>query len=159
MVQLNMTKRDWIKPPNTIIRKGKVGSPQKLSYWVDKKGKSQLYTKEQLATLNILTNLNLLLIRALIILDTLRNMDENATIKTLIKQDYAKYEADKSSVFNQLVTLMSATPDVTFGEFLNFISANTDPKAITKIGQKTLKETVHGKSKTVDAFYSSDRFK
>lgn len=157
--QTNMSNRDWIKPPNTIARKSHVGNAQKLSYWVDKKGKYKLYTKEQLATLNILTNLNLLLIRALIILDTLKNMDENAKIRTLIHQDHTKYEADKSSVFNHLVTLMAAIPNVTFGEFLSFISDSTDPKALTKMGKKTLSETVYGKSKVVDAFYGSDRFK
>jgi len=159
VVQLDMSNKNWIKPPNTIARKDQRGKAQKLSYWIDEKGKYQLYSKNQLATLNILTNLNLLLIRALILLDTLKDMDENTKIKTLIRQDYAKYEADKSSVFNHLVELMAAVPNITFGEFLNFISSSTKPQVLNKMGQKTLKEVLDGKSKAVDVFYNSDRFK
>jgi hypothetical protein len=158
-VRLKMIDKNWIKPPNTIVRKGPDNVPHKLSYWIDKKRKFQLYTKEQLATLNILTNLNLTLIRALILMDTLKKMDVNAKIKTLVSQDYQKFEAKESSIFNHFVSLMAAVPNVTFGEFLGFLSGNTDPQDLIKIGQKTLKEATDGKSKTVSVFYTSDKLK
>ena len=154
-----MPGKNWIKPPNTLVRKGPDGTPHKLSYWVDKNGKYQLYTKEQLATLNILTNLNLTLIRSLILLDTLKKMDANAKIKTLVQKEYPKFEAAKSSIFNHFIALMAAVPNITFGEFLGFLTGGSDPQTLVKMGQKTLQETVKGKSSTVDVFYTSDHLK
>lgn len=153
------TDRTWIQPPNTIVRQGKGDAPQKLSYWTDTNGKAKLYTKEQLAVCNILMNLNLLLVKALLLLDTLKTMDEDAKVGTLVHQDYAKFEATKSSVFNHFITLMASVPEVTFGEFLNFLSTNTSPGALTKMGQKTLKEVIQGKSTNVTHFYTSDKLK
>lgn len=154
-----MRDKNWVKPPNTIVRKGPDGVPHKLSYWVDKNGKYHLYTKEQLATVNILTNLNLILIRSLILLETLKKMDANAKVKTLIRQDYSKFEATKDSIFNNFVALMAAVPNITFGEFLGFLSGSSDPQAFIKMGQKTLKEAVRGKGTAVNVFYTSDRLK
>lgn len=149
--QSNMD-RNWITPPKVIVRKGQKNDPQKLSYWIDEKGKRHLYTKEELAICNVLTNLNLVLIRALILLDTLEKIDRNAKVKKLISQDYTKYNATKSSIFNRFITLMATAPDITFGEFLGFISGNSDPQTIVKMGQKTLKKS------GVDIFYTSDLF-
>jgi len=155
----NDPDKNWINPPKIIIRKDKANSPKKLSYWLDKKGKAHLYTKEQLATCNILTNLNLTLIRALVLMDMIKEMDENAKIKTLMRQDNPKFAAKESSIFNHFISLMSAVPEITFGEFLGFLSANSDPQALIKMGQKTLKEAEQGKSKTVSVFYTSDKLK
>lgn len=138
--------RGWIAPPKIIIRKGKKGGPQKLSYWIDKQGKNHLYTKKELEICNILTNLNLILIRSLILLDMLKTIDKNAKVKKLVGQDHAKYKATKSSVFNRFVSLMAAAPDITFGEFLSFISDSRDEEAISKIGKKP----------KFDVFYTSD---
>lgn len=151
--------RNWVKPPNTMVHKGRSNSPQKLSYWTDGKNKAILYTKEQLATCNILMNLNLLLVRAIVLLDILKTLDEDAKVGTLIHQDYAKYEATESSVFNHFISLMAAVPDITFGEFLGFISTNTDPKELIIMGQKTLQEVIAGTSTHVTNFYTSDRVK
>jgi len=157
--QPSMPDKNWITPPKTIARKSSDNVPHKLSYWVDKKGKFHLYTKEQLATCNILTNINLILIKALILMDTLKTVDENAKVKTLVRQDYSKFEATESSIFNQFVTLMAAIPDVTFGEFLGFLSTNSDPLALNKMGQKTFKEAIRQKSTAVTVFYTSDQLK
>lgn len=151
-----MSNKNWINPPKTIVRKSSDNVPHKLSYWVDNEGKFHLYTKEQLATCNILTNLNLIVIRSLVLMDTLKTMDENSKVRTLIRQDYSKFEATESSVFNHFISLMAAVPDITFGEFLGFLSGNSDPGALIKMGKKTLKEVSGGKSKTVDIFYTSD---
>ncbi len=163
VVQLNMidsnNDRNWIAPPKVIIRKGKQGEPEKLSYWVDKKGKNHLYTEEELITCNILINLNLILIRSLIILDTLKSMDRNAQVKKLVNQDYSKYKASKSSVFNRFINLMAAVPNITFGEFLGFISDSKDPQALIKIGQDTLKKSSRKKDIPFDIFYNSDLIK
>lgn len=155
----NKSDRNWLMPPQTIVKQGDKDSPHKLSYWTDTKGKVNLYTKKQLATCNILMNLNLLLVRAIVLLDTLKTMDENAKIGSLIKQDYAKFDAKESTAFNHFITLMSATPDVTFGEFLRFLSTNTNPKELKKLGQKTINEVIKGKSSDVSIFYTSDRLK
>lgn len=163
MAQLNMTDsindRNWIAPPKVIIRKGKQGEPEKLSYWVDSMGKNHLYTEEELTACNILINLNLILIRSLIILDTLKSMDKNAQVKKLVKQDYSKYKAKKSSVFNRFINLMAAVPDITFGEFLGFISDSKDPQALIKIGQDILKKSSRKKNTPFDIFYTSDLLK
>lgn len=156
--QSNMD-RNWVTPPKIIVRKGQGKGPQKLSYWVDKKGKNHLYTKEELATCNILTNLNIILIRALILLDTLKNMDKNAKVKKLVNQDYAKYKATESSIFSRFIALMAAAPSITFGEFLGFISGNSNPGTLIKIGQKTIKKASQGKNTAVDVFYTSDLLK
>ena len=151
--------RNWIKPPNTMIQQGRGNSPQKLSYWTDENNKPKLYTKEQLATCNILMNLNLLLVRAIVLLDILKTLDEDAKVGTLIHQDYAKYDAPESSVFNHFIGLMAAVPDITFGEFLSFVSTNSDPQELTTMGQKTLREVIAGTSAHVTNFYTSDRIK
>ena len=147
---------NWVKPPNIIAKKGPDNVPHKLSYWIDKNGKYQLYTKEQLATCNILTNLNLIIVKSLVLMDTLKKMDENAKIRTLIKQDYSKFDAKESSIFNHFITLMAAVPDITFGEFLEFLSGDTDSQVLNKMGKKTLKEAMQGKGETVTTFYTSD---
>ena len=149
--------RNWVKPPNTMIHRGEGDSPQKLSYWTDENGKPVLYTKEQLATCNILMNLDQLLIRALLLFDTLKTLDEDTKIGTFLHQDYAKFEATESSVFDHFVNLMSAAPNITFGEFLGFLSANTNPEEFAKMGQENLKKVIGGTSTTITNFYTSDR--
>lgn len=144
-----MKDKNWINPPHIIIKKGQKNAPKKLSYWIDSSGKYQLYTKKQLTTLNILTNLNSILVRALVTLDKINEVDENIKIKTLMQQESAKFEAGDSSIFKQFITLMASAPDITFGEFLGFLSANSDPKAIAKMGKKP----------TFTVFYTSDRLK
>lgn len=153
------SNRKWIQPPNTIIKKGKAGSPQKLSYWIDDNNKPKLYTKKQLATCNLLMNLNFLLTRSLVLMDIIKTMDENTTIGALNHQDYAKFEASDDSVFSRFVSLISAVPDITFGEFLNFISVNNDPHQIIIMGQKNLKKVNQKKDNSTTIFYTSDRFK
>lgn len=148
--------RSWITPPKVILRKNKQEGPQKLSYWIDQKGKRRLYTKEELATCNILTNLNIVLIRALILLDTLEGMNENAKVRKLVRADYSKFKATKLSIFKRFVELMAAVPDITFGEFLGFISDSRDPLAVTKIGKTTLKKAGKNKKSPFDVFYTSD---
>jgi hypothetical protein len=154
-----MADKSWITPPKIIIRKNRGKGPQKLCYWVDKNGKNHLYTREELAICNILTNLNIILIRALIIVDTLKNMDRNAKIKKLVNQDYSRYKVTQSSIFNRFIALMAAAPDITFGEFLSFISGNSDPDTLIKIGQNTFAKASRGKNKTLDVFYTSDLLK
>lgn len=151
--------RNWIKPPNTIVRQGKKNSPQKLSYWTDSDNRVKLYTPEQLATCNILMNLNLLLVRAIVLLDILKTLDDNAKISDLIHQDFAKFEASDASVFNQFINLMAAVPDVTFGEFLGFISTNNDPKLFATMEKNIIKQVIKGKNVQVTNFYTSDRFR
>ena len=151
--------RNWIKPPNTIVHQGSINSPQKLSYWTDTNGRAKLYTKEQLATCNILMNLNQLLVRSLLLFDTLKTLDEDTKIGTLLHQDYAKFEATESSAFDHFVNLMSAAPDITFGEFLGYLSTNSDPREFIKMGQKNLKEVIRGKSTRITNFYTSDQVK
>lgn len=152
-------KSNWIKPPNTMVHQGSGNSPQKLSYWTDENNRPKLYTQEQLATCNILMNLNFLLTRALVLMDIIKTLDEETKIGTLIHQDYAKFEASDTSVFNQFVSLMAAVPDVTFGEFLGFISTNNDPKLFATMKKKIIKQVIKGKSSQVTSFYTSDRFK
>jgi len=151
--------RNWIKPPNTISNKSDGDGPQKLSYWIDQKKEVQLYTKDQLVTCNVLNNLNFLLVRALVLMDTLQTMDKDIPVGTLIKQGYAKYETSESSVFNHFIQLMAAVPDITFGEFLGFISPNTDTKEFLKMGKERLKKVAQGEETDINIFYTSDKVK
>lgn len=151
--------RSWIKPPNTISNQGSGDSPQKLSYWTDQNGEVKLYTREQLATCNILTNMDFLLVKALVLIDTLQTIDKNATVGSLIEQDYVKISNTKSSAFNHFIELMAAVPDITFGEFLGYISPNSNPQEFLKLGQKKLKAVMDGQSEDVSIFYGSDRVK
>lgn len=151
--------RNWIKPPNTIVHQDKNNNPEKLSYWTDEDGNPKPYTKEQLAVCNILTNLNFVLVRALILLDTLNKLDEDTKVKTLLHQDFAKFTATEASVFNHFINLMAAVPDITFGEFLGFLSTNSNPKLMRKMGKKTLKSVMEGKNVDITNFYTSDLIK
>jgi len=151
--------RNWIRPPNTMIKKGSKNSPQRLSYWTDTDGKVKLFTQGELATCNILNNLNFILTRALLLMDILKTLDEDTKIGNLTRQDYAHFEASSTSVFNRFISLMAAVPDVSFGEFLNFISTGNDPEKLKTIGQKILKEVVNNKNDHITKFYTSDRFR
>jgi len=154
--------RNWIRPPNTILKKGSNNSPQKLSYWTDIDNKPKLYTKKQLATCNILMNLNFLLVKSLVLMDILKTLDKDTKVGDLVSQDFVKFEASKDSIFNSFISLMAAVPDVTFSEFLNYISTNNtnnNPQEIITLGQKTLNDFIDGKSDNITNFYISDRFK
>lgn len=148
----------WVKPPNSI---SKQGDPQteKISYWVDVNGEAQLYTPEQLATCNILMNLNVLLNKSLTLAEKIQKMDKDVTVATLAQQDYAHFKTLNTSVYGYFIELMAATPDITFGEFLNFISQGSDEKAFAKLGQKKLKKVMANKSPDVTNFFSSDKLK
>ena len=151
--------RNWIRPPNTMVHKGKGNSPQKLSYWTDDNNQVKLYSQKELATCNILTNLNVILVRALVLLDILKTLDEDTKVGNLINQDYASFKTTKTSIFNRFIDLMAAVPDITFGEFLGFISTTSDPQEYLTMGKKTIKQVIKAKSKQVTNFYTSDRFR
>jgi len=151
--------RNWIRPPNTIVKKNTKNSPQKLSYWTDTDNQVKLYTQQELATCNVLMNINQILVRALTLLDILKTLDDNAKISDLLHQDYVKFEASKSSVFNRFINLLAAVPDVTFGEFLSFMSTTNNPRQFTSMGKKIIKQVINGKSNQVTSFYTSDRFR
>lgn len=155
--------RSWILPPNTISKKTESSKeqqrpnyPTKISYWVDQNGEAQLYTPEQLAICNILMNLNVLLNKSLTLAENIKNMEESVTVGTLAKQDYAQFKDLETSVYGHFVELLAASPDITFGEFLNFISSGNDTKAFLKMGKQKLKKIVAKKSPDVTQFYSSD---
>jgi len=142
-----------------MVKKGPKKSPQRLSYWTDRDGKVKLFTQKELAACNILNNLNFILTRALVLMDILKTINKDTKIGDLIRQDYAHFEASDASAFNRFVSLMAAVPDISFGEFLNFISTGSDPQKLKTMGQKILKEVIDGKSDRVTKFYTSDRFR
>lgn len=151
--------RPWIKPPNIIVKKGPKNSPQKLSYWTDTDNKVKLYTQQELAICNILMNVNQLLTQALTLIDVLKSLDDDAKVGDLIHQDYDKFKFSQQSVFNRFINLISAVPDVTFGEFLNFISTTNNPEQFKNTSQKIINQVTKGKSNQVTTFYTSDRFR
>ena len=151
--------RSWIRPPNSITNQNDLSFPSKISYWVDEAGEVQLYTKEQLAKCNILMNINLLLSKSLKLFENLQKIDKDTPVGTLVQQDYAQFKTSEDSVYTHFIQLMATTPDITFGEFLNFISEGDDTKAFSKIGEKKLKKVIKDKSPEVISFFTSDKLK
>ena len=95
-------------------------------------------------------------------MDILKTLDKDTKVGDLVSQDFVKFEASKDSIFNSFISLMAAVPDVTFSEFLNYISTNNtnnNPQEIITLGQKTLNDFIDGKSDNITNFYISDRFK
>ncbi|HEX9817711.1 MAG TPA: hypothetical protein VGA89_02355 [Patescibacteria group bacterium] len=158
--------RSWVRPPNIItqktslkvVKKGKK-YPTKISYWVDKNGEAQLYTAEQLAVCNILTNINVLLNKSLTLAENLKTMDKDVTVGTLVQQDYAQFKALENTIYGYFIELMAAAEDITFGEFLNFISQGKEDNAFSKLGKSKLKKVMQKKSPDVTQFYSSDKLR
>ena len=161
--------RNWVKPPNTISKQTKQTTrktkskekqqkyPEKISYWIDKSGEAQLYTTEQLAICNVLMNLNVLLNKSLTLAEKIQTMEKDVPVAILAQQDYAQFKKFESSVYGHFVELMAAAPDVTFGEFLNFISQGDETKELTSLGKRKLKKIIENKSPDVTSFYSSDK--
>lgn len=144
--------RSWVRPPNSMTKKS-----TQISYWVDANGEARLYTPEQLAICNILMNLNVLLNKSLTLAEKIKTIDKNVTVATLAQQDYAHFKPMETSVYGYFVELMAAAPDITFAEFLNFISQGNDEKAFAKLGKTKLKKVIGKKSPDVTLFYGSDK--
>jgi hypothetical protein len=158
--------RSWVRPPNTMSKpldqkkkKRDKNYPSKISYWMDKNGEAQLYTPEQLAVCNILMNLNVILNKSLTLAENIQTMDKDVTVGILAQQEYAQFKTFETSVYGHFVELLAAAPDITFGEFLNFISQGNDTNAFLKMGKKKLKSVVKNKNTDVTTFYRSDKLK
>lgn len=161
---MNKKDRSWVRPPNTMskpsgLKKKKQDKnyPTKISYWIDEKGEAQLYTPDQLAVCNVLMNLNVLLNKSLTLAEKIQTMDKDVTVGILAQQEYAQFKAFESSVYGHFVELLAAAPDITFAEFLNFISQGNNPKAFIKLGKKKLRDVVKNKNSDVTTFYTSDK--
>ncbi len=161
---MKKTDRSWVRPPNSMTkqpsqkkRKKDKDFPSKISYWVDENGEAQLYTQEQLAICNILMNLNVLLNKSLTLAEKLQTMDKEVTVGVIVRQDYAQFKKSENSVYGYFVELMAAAPNITFGEFLNFISQGSDVKAFSKLGKEKLQAVIKKRSTDVTTFYTSDR--
>ena len=149
--------RNWIKPPNSMIKKGTKSSPSKISYWIDETGNARLYTKEQLAQCNILMNLNLVLSKAFVLIENIQTVDPDTAVGSLISQGLVQSKISELSPYANFVELIAAIPDITFSEFLGFISQENDPKAYSKLGREKLKEVMENVDPDVRNFFSSDK--
>jgi len=161
---MKKTDRSWIRPPNSISKQSSRAEKKKdknypsvISYWFDEKGEAQLYTAEQLAICNVLTNLKVVLNKSLTLAEQLKTMDKDITVGILSQQDYAQFKELNTTVFGYFIELMSAAPDITFGEFLNFITEGDDVKLFKKVGKKKLKQIIENKSPDVTTFYRAIR--
>jgi hypothetical protein len=156
--------RSWIRPPNSItkqttvkVKKNDKNFPSSISYWVDENGEARLYTKEQLAQCNILMSLNLTLSKAFVLIENIQKLDKDTTIGSLMSQDFAQFKEYEVSPYSNFIELISAVHDITFAEFLGFISQETSPESYSKLGKAKLAEAIKNIDPDNTNFFSSDK--
>ena len=133
--------RSWIKPPNSVVG-GQFGDTP-VHFWVDRQGRTRVYSDDQLAKLSELLRLSLDLSDLSTLMKTLRSMD-SADVKALLQQSYAKVGEDAYNLYAHLALPMSVAAEVTFGEFLHFIVEGNDATGLLDVGAKRRQEIIEG---------------
>lgn len=134
--------RNWIRPPNSISG-GAVGDTS-VHFWIDRNNHPQVYSDIQLAKLNGLLRLNIDISQLSTLMQALKTIDE-PIVHSLLQQDYARVGEGEENLVAHIVKLMAVAPEVTFGEFLNFIIEGGDATPIVNEGAQRLLDIVEGR--------------
>lgn len=119
--------RSWISPPNSISSGALVFPHGRLviKYWIDKKGNYQIYSEEKLKIVNALKEFQSVLSDWNTTISALKS-NEDVTAGSIMQQQYARRFADIDNVTALLFQMMLETPNITFGEFIQFLAPGQD---------------------------------
>lgn len=120
--------RNWLRPPN-IGYLSIDGENLKVHFWLNKKAEPRIYSDEQLAITNVLERVRIS-INALS--DLHRVAVENPTVSAQEVVSHVFPKGLEIAALVSLAKLMARAPDVTFGEFLQYLiqGANIDPLVV-----------------------------
>ena len=148
--------RRCIVPPNSQHTWNINGEPHIISWWVDRTGRPRLYSQEQLAVCNVLLEINLSLGKVCSLIETLPTVGNDVRVGDLIQQDWAKLNTSAPSVYGHFAQLMAMAPDITFSEFIGFVTSSHDPTALSEIGSERLRKVIEGMDSDVNSHFKSN---
>lgn len=136
--------RSWIKPPNSITIMTPENEHLHFSYWIDRFNRPRLFNPHQLAVINALMSINLKLHPLCLLPERLKEAKE-ATIETVIQQDWAKFQVEQSLIAD-LCMLFAMAGNVTFAEFLGFVVQGNDATPLIQSAAKRIDKIAKGES-------------
>lgn len=138
----NSSDRSWIKPPNSITKMTAEGERLHFSYWIDRFGRPKLFSPQQLAVINTMMYLNLMILQVANLPERLVEA-KNATVETILQQDWGKFKIEKS-VIADLFMLFAMAGNVTFAEFLGFVVQGNDATPLIQNGARRIDNLIEG---------------
>ena len=149
--------RSWIRPANVqmaqfVNEKGEI--VQKIvKYWIDKKGKPQIYTERQLAVIDLLRELYV----DLNALSTLqKSVNDNPDGRGADFVQFGMKHNFKGSAIAHLLRVMATVPEVTFAELMNYLVSDHDATEIIKVMGKEFSKVVDGSITVKDFLNKTD---
>ena len=120
--------RGWIRSPNQTIWVSH-GEQVAAQWWVDKSGRGQIYTEEQLEVIGALFRMQVDLSQYSTLIETLETL-QGDEVRTLLQQSYAKVDRGEYPPVAHIYRLMARVPNVTFGEFLGYVIKGGDASSL-----------------------------
>lgn len=147
--------RNWVRIPNEIWRFGEGAERLHFAYWVDRHGRPRAFNSHQLSVLNVLMTMNLRVLELGGLPEKLAGA-KHTDVATVLQQDWAKFPVE-TSVTVDLLKLLAMAPDVTFAEFLSFMTSGSDPTTLIQEGSARLARMIQGGTDpVVRPYFKSD---
>ena len=108
--------RNWVVWPNSIIGTDQDGSQFQMHYWIDRKGRPRIYSKEQLAVAYEMMELFKLVHGVQDFLDGAAQLSDGSQI-TWVKAEAEKLNAGDYKFIGRFYEIASVLHDITFGEY------------------------------------------
>ena len=147
--------RNWIRIPSEIWRFGEGAERLHFAYWVDRDGRPRAFNSHQLSVLNVLMTLNMRILELGALPERLVGA-KHADVATVLHQDWAKFSIE-TSVTVDLLKLLAMAGDITFAEFLSFMTSGSDPTHLVREGSARLARMIQGGTDpVVRPYFKSD---
>jgi hypothetical protein len=153
----NDSDRNWIRIPNQIHRFGEGAERLQLAYWIDRYGRPRAFNRHQLSVLNVLMTINTRLLDLGALPGRLISA-RDADVATVLQQDWAKFPVE-TSVTIDLVKLLAMAGDITFAEFLSFMTTGVNSSSLVQEGAARIARLIQGENDpVVTSHFESDGF-
>ena len=127
----------------------------RFAYWIDRHGRPRAFNSHQLSVLNVLMTVNMRVLELGALPERLAGA-RHADVATVLQQDWAKFPVE-TSVTVDLLKLLAMAGDITFAEFLSFMTSGSDPTALVQEGSARLARMIQGGTDpVVSPFFKSD---
>lgn len=147
--------RCWIRIPNEILRFGEGAERLRFAYWVDRYGRPRTFNSHQLSTLNVLMTMNLRILELGALPGRLTEA-KNVDVATVLEQDWAKFPVE-TSVTVDLLKMFAMAGDITFVEFLSFMTSGSDTTRLVLEGAgRVTRLSQGGTDLVVKPYFNSD---
>ena len=147
--------RNWIRISNEILRFGEGAERLQFAYWIDRHDRPRAFNSHQLTVLNVLMTMTFRILELGALPDRLIDA-MNVDVATALQQDWAKFPAEKS-VTVDLLKLFAMAGDITFAEFLSFMTTGSDTTSLIQEGASRITRLNHGETDpVVKSYFKSD---